>query len=114
MIEEIKNKRGRPRKSPEEKEQSREARHIQKEVVETIREITKYVPEPRLEGFELYKALKDKGYFQGGMGQTIEDPQGTETVYIPHYTELLTYFNGDPDKMERMRDAIIRAYIELQ
>lgn len=79
-----------------------------------IREIIKEVPEPRLEGFALYKALERKGYFQGGMGEYMENPNGIDRVYVPHYTELLTNFTGDPDKLNKMRDAIIRAYIEIQ
>ena len=113
-MEVVKKKRGRPAKSPEQKLQAQEAREIAREVVETIREVIKYVPEPRLEGFALYKALKDKGFFQGGMGAYMEDANGTEQVYVPHATELYTYFLGDPAKWESLRDAMIRAYIELQ
>ena len=82
---------------------------------EVIREVIKYVPEPRLEGFELYRALKNKGYYQGGSeGQWIEDPNGTERVYVPSPSELYTSFLGEPEKWLALRDAIIRAYIELQ
>ena len=86
---------------------------IQERIVEVIKEVVVQVPEPRLEGFELYKKLAEKGFYQGGMGQWMEDVNGTERVYIPHPTEVITYFIGDPDKWDLMRDAIIRAYIEL-
>jgi hypothetical protein len=114
MTEATTKKRGGPAKSQEEKKVAQEARQIAKEVVETIKEVIKYVPEPRLEGFALYKALKDKGYYQGGMGMYMEDMNGTEKVYVPHTSEVYAYFLGDPDKWEALRDAMIRAYIELQ
>lgn len=91
---------------------------VQQQVAAVIKEIfvekIVEIPAPRLEGFELYKALKDKGYPQGGMGQTMEDPNGIERVYIPHPNEVQAFFIENPDKMEAMRDAIIRAYIELR
>ncbi len=114
MIEEVKRKRGRPRKTPEQKEQYQEANKAQKEIVEVFKEIVKYIPEPRLEGFALYKALKEKGYYQGGGGYEMEDPNGIERAYIPTYQEVITNFIGDPDLMDKMRDSVIRAYIELQ
>lgn len=79
-----------------------------------IREVIKEVPEPRLEGFPLYKALKNKGFFQGGQGYNLEDPNGIEIVYVPHPQEVISYFIGDPPTWDKLRDAIIRAYIELQ
>ena len=78
------------------------------------KEVIRNIPEVRLEGWQLYKSLKDKGYYQGGMGQWMEDPNGTEKVYIPHVSEVYTYFIGNPAQWELMRDALIRAYIELQ
>lgn len=86
----------------------------QEKIVEVLREVVQYVPEPRLEGYELYAALKDKNYHQGGSGQYMENPNGIDSVYIPTYQELITSFIGNPDVMDKMRDAIIRAYIELQ
>ncbi len=93
--------------------ESKQGREAQKEIVETIREIVKLVPEPRLEGFELYRALKEKGFPQGGGGENMEDVNGTEIVYIPTYGEVIAFFIADPNKMYQMRDAVIRAYIEL-
>ncbi|MDE2232920.1 MAG: hypothetical protein KGJ90_02195 [Patescibacteria group bacterium] len=114
-MEPEKKKRGRPRKTLEQKEATRTASEAQKEIVEVIKEIIVRVPEPRLEGFELYKTLKDKTRFpQGGsMGQWMEDPNGFEVVYAPSYQEIITFFMADPEKMNQMRDAVIRAYIEL-
>jgi len=77
-----------------------------KEVIiekEIIKEVIRTVPEPRLEG-----------YFQGGMGQWMEDPNGTERVYVPHVSEVYGYFIGDPEKWEQLKDHMIRAYLELQ
>lgn len=104
-------KRGRPRKTADVKDVQQQITEIIKEIiVERIVE----VPEPRLEGFELYKALKEKGFYQGGQGRFMEDPNGIETVYIPLPDEIYTYFIGDPSKWEQFTDAMIRAYIELQ
>jgi len=109
-------KRGRPRKIVDVPERSDGELTMPEKIKEVIieKEIVKTVPEPRLEGWELYKALKDKGFFQGGMGQWMEDPNGTERVYVPHVSEVYGYFIGDPEKWEQLKDHMIRAYLELQ
>lgn len=112
--EQPKKKRGRPRKTPEQREATKEAAQIQKEIVEKIVEIIKYVPEPRLSDWDLYKALKDRNFPQGGVGHFMESPNSSESVYIPHVSEVYQYFIADPFTWDRMRDAIVRAYLELQ
>jgi len=108
-----KKKRGRPKKTVEQKQHYEKAAQVQKEIVEVFTEVVKYIPEPRLEGFELYRALEQKGFPQGGSGQIMEDPNGTTKAYIPTYGEVIAFFMADPEKMEQMRDAVIRAYIEI-
>lgn len=92
--------------------------NVQKEVVEVIKEIfvTKeiLVPEKKLEGFELYKALKDAGFFQGGIGQFMEDINGTEKVYLPHASEIYQSFAQDPQGWDIVRDYLARAFLELK
>ncbi len=94
---------------------------VQEKVIEVIKVITREIPvevireveKPRLEGYELYAKLRDIGYYQGGGGQTMENPNGIDKVYIPTAQEVITYFTGDPEKWDKMRDGIIRAYIEI-
>ncbi len=90
---------------------------IQQKVVEVIKEIIIEkiieVEKPRLEGYELYAKLRDIGYPQGGMGNIMENPNGVDKVYVPHANEVMSFFVGDPDKWEAMRDGVIRTYIEI-
>lgn len=103
---ETKRKRGRPRK---------EQPDVQKRVVEVIREVinTVEIEAPKLEGFELYSRLKDTGYFQGGTGYYMENPNGIDKVYVPTAQEVISFFTGNPEKWDLMRDGIIRAYLEI-
>lgn len=91
---------------------------LQQQVVEVIKEvfITKEViiPEKKLEGFQLYKALKDSGFFQGGVGQFMEDVNGTEKVYIPHASEIYQSFAQDPQGWDTVRDYLARAFLEIK
>ena len=109
MTEEIK-KRGRPRKLDINKPD------VQTQVVEIIKEvlITKEIPieSPQLEGFTLYKALKDNGFPQGGIGQNIEDPNSTEQAYIPEVSEVYQAFLLDPMGWGNVRDALCREWIK--
>lgn len=81
-------------------------------VKEIIREVIKEVEKPQLEGYELYAQLRDIGYFQGGSGFYIEDPNGIDKVYVPTVPELISSLAADPQIWEIMRDGVIRAYIE--
>lgn len=85
----------------------------QAQVAQAIKEVIKFVDRPELEGYELYKALENTGYFQGGSGYYIENPNGLDKVYVPTAPEVVSFFAGDPDKWELMRDGIIRAYIQI-
>lgn len=91
---------------------------IQSQVTEVLKEIIieKIVEVPRheLSDFDLYKALKDAGMPQGGIGQSMEDPNGTEKVYLPHASEIYSQFAQDPRGWEIIRDYLARAYLELQ
>lgn len=70
------------------------------------------VEKPQLEGYELYAQLRDIGYFQGGSGFYMEDPNGIDKVYVPTVPELISSLAADPQVWETMRDGVIRAYIE--
>lgn len=96
-------KRGRPAKKPD----------AQTQVAQTIKEVIKFVDKPELEGYELYLQLRETGYFQGGGGQYLEDPNGIDKVYIPTAPEVVSFFAGDPEKWEEMRDGIVRVYLQI-
>lgn len=78
-----------------------------------IKEVIKYVEKPRLEGYELYARLRDMGYYQGGIGMTMENPNGIDKVYIPEASEIYPSFAIDPDKWNIVRDSLCRVWIEL-
>ena len=96
------------------REKARQSRVTQKEIVETIKEVIKYIPEPRLEGWELYKALRDAGFYQGGIGQTMENVNGTDRAYIPEVSEIYGAFVLDPQGWGNVRDALCREWIEVR
>lgn len=89
--------------------------NTQKQIVEVIKEVltTIEVERPVLEGFELYAQLRDTGYPQGGVGQYVENVNGIDKAYIPHPHEIIDHFLGDPELWEKMRDGIIRTYLEV-
>lgn len=82
-------------------------------IVEKIVEKIIEVPAKVLEGFALYKKLKDNGYPQGGMGRFVEDPNGLTKVYIPRPEEIYTHFIADPNGWQALTDTLTRAWIEL-
>lgn len=100
-----KRKSGRPKKLSPLQEQMKE---VIKEVIRTVE-----VQAPKLEGFELYSKLKDTGYYQGGSGYYMENSNGIDKVYVPQAQEIISFFSGDPEKWDQMRDGIIRAYLEI-
>lgn len=105
--------RGRPKKIIDNTNSPEKDIDLSKEKI-VIREVIREIEKPRLEGYELYKKLQEVDFPQGGvMGNYMEDPNGTEKVYVPHVQEVLGFFTGNPDKWEGMRDGIIRTYIEL-
>lgn len=113
-MEQVKKKRGRPKGfSPKKAD-------VQEQVVEAIREVfiekikIIEVPAPELKGFELYLALKNQGFPQGGIGQFQEDINGTERVYLPHASEIYAQFAQNPDGWDTIRDHLARAYLELK
>ena len=93
---------------------------VQAQVVEIIKEvliekeIVREVEKPPLSDFDLYKALKDKGFFQGGVGQYMESPLTDEKVYLPHASEIYASFAQDPSGWEIIRDYLARAYLDLK
>jgi len=113
-------KRGRPREIvdvPERSDGDLPTPEKIKEVIvekEIIKEVIRTVPEKRLEGWELYKALKDKGYFQGGIGQIMNDVNSTESAYVPEVSEVYTSFVLDPDGWGDVRDALCREWIKMK
>lgn len=86
-----------------------EIQYIEK-VTEIVREVL--VEKPVLEGFALYKKLKDERYPQGGMGEWWEDPNGTDKVYVPRPEEIYTHFLGNKQEWDELRDALVRVWIE--
>lgn len=90
--------------------------NVRPKTIEVIKEvfITKEVEKSQLEGFELYKALKDVGFFQGGQGQFMEDVNGIEIVYIPHASEIYQSFAQNPEGWDIVRDYLARAFLELK
>ena len=94
---------------------------IQPQIVEVIKEVIveKFVdriveiPAKKIKGFALYKQLKDNQFPQGGMGQTYEDPNGTEKVYVPRPEEIYAQFIGNPEHWEELRDALARTWMEF-
>lgn len=87
------------------------------QIVEIIREVPiireVFVEKTQLEGFELYKALKDKGFTQGGQGQYQEDMNGIEKVYIPHASEIYQSFAQNPEGWDIITKHLARAYLEI-
>lgn len=79
-------------------------------IVEIVREVA--VEKPVLEGFALYKKLKDERYPQGGMGEWWEDPNGTDKVYVPRPEEIYTHYLGNKQEWDELRDALVRVWIE--
>lgn len=65
-----------------------------------------------LKGFELYRELKARGFPQGGVGSFMEDPNGTEKVYVPHPSEIYASFVGDPSQWNALRDAMIQVWLK--
>lgn len=100
-------KRGRPAKPQTD---------VQQQVVEIIKEviITKEVEKPQLRDFDLYKALKEAGFPQGGIGQYMESPLTAEKVYMPHASEIYAQFAQDPQGWDIIRDYLALAFIELR
>lgn len=93
---------------------------VQKQVVETIREIIvekeiiKEVPVKQLSDFDLYYALKQVGFPQGGIGEFMESPLTDEKVYLPHASEIYTQFAQDPAGWNVIRDYLARAFLEVK
>lgn len=90
---------------------------VQQQVVEVLKEVfierIKEVPQPRLEGYELYAKLKQLGYFQGGVGEYMESVSSTDRVYLPHASEIYASFAQNPEGWNVIRDYLARAFIEL-
>ena len=66
-----------------------------------------------LEGFALWKALKDAGYPQGGGGNFYEAHDSFEKAYVARPEELYTQFLSDPAGWDLLRDTLARAWLEL-
>ena len=92
---------------------------VQEKIVEIVKEVIKYVPQtvevekPRLEGFELYAKLRDINYPQGGLGVSMENPANIDKAYVPTAQEVISFFAGNPEQWDALRDGIIRTYIEI-
>lgn len=88
---------------------------IQEKIVEVIKEVipTVEVEKPKLEGYELYAKLRDVGFYQGGVGTTMENPTGVDKVYVPEVAELYQSFALNPSGWEKVRDALCRVWIEM-
>lgn len=90
---------------------------VQQQVVEVLKEVfierIKEVPQPRLEGYELYAKLNDLGFYQGGVGEYMESVSSTDRVYLPHASEIYASFAQDPQGWAVIRDYLARAFIEL-
>lgn len=97
-------KRGRPSKKPD----------AQTQAVQAIKEVIKFVDKPQLEGYELYKSLRDLNFPQGGGGHWLEDPNGLEKVYVPEVSEVYGQFIMDPAQWEEVRDALCREWIRIK
>ena len=65
-----------------------------------------------LKGMELYKALKEAGYPQGGVGNWYLDPSTGEKYYIPQPSEIYTEFIADPSIWEEVGDTLARLWLE--
>lgn len=81
---------------------------------ETIVEIIveKIVEKQELQGIELYKELKAKGFPQGGQGSYYIDPKTSERFYKPTPDEIYNQFISDPNGWEGMVDAMVRVWIQ--
>ncbi len=84
---------------------------VMKEVI-VIKEIIKEVPPKVLEGFALWKALKDAQYPQGGGGNYWEAPDSFEKAYVARPEELYTHFLSDPEGWDLLRDTLARAWLQ--
>lgn len=65
-----------------------------------------------LEGYALYKSLKDVGFPQGGSGDWLYNPETDEKVYVPHPSELINTYVADPKQWDSVRDILARQWIE--
>lgn len=64
-----------------------------------------------LEGIELYRALKEHGFPQGGQGSYMSDPQTAERFYIPKPDEIFNQFLANPEGWQNLVDVMSRAWI---
>lgn len=66
----------------------------------------------QLDGWNLYKALSDAGFPQGGVGNWMSNEDGTQKVYIPHPSEVYNQFIANPSEWETMGAAMCRVWLE--
>jgi hypothetical protein len=62
------------------------------------------------EGVFLFKALKDSGFPQGGVGNWVH--VGDERVYVPNAQEIYSQFVSDPEGWMGMTEAMARVWIK--
>lgn len=62
------------------------------------------------EGIYLFKALKDSGFPQGGVGNWAH--VGDERVYVPNAQEIYSQFVSDPEGWTAMTEAMARVWIK--
>jgi hypothetical protein len=82
-----------------------------KVIVEEIVVVQEIPMTKPLEGIDLYKALKEAGFLQGGQGTWFIDPITDKKYYMPTPDELYASFIGDPEQWNSLRDALCRAWI---
>lgn len=61
-------------------------------------------------GNALYKAIKDAGFPQGGVGNWLD--VNNERLYIPHTSEVYNQFIADPDGWVLMTESMLRVWLE--
>lgn len=62
--------------------------------------------------YNLYLALKNAGYPQGGSGGYIQHPDTNDKVYVPLPSELYNHFTSDPKEWEDVVDALAKVWID--
>lgn len=62
-----------------------------------------------LSGDELFKAARDAGFPQGGVGNWRD--VNNERIYVPHPSEVYNQFIADPVQWEEMAEAMLRVWI---
>lgn len=67
-----------------------------------------------LDGWDLYDALRAKGFPQGGVGNWMYNEFGTDKVYVPHPSEIYNQYIADPGDWELMTIAMSRVWLNIR